>query len=95
MQGEIDEDPQQLFKSKFIDTLEQFLKSSIASTIMLVPSVRDIISDHAVFPQCELDSSLGQHPVSSIPCAFLLPEPSNTGNEISEYIFCRIHLDFP
>lgn len=31
--------------------------------VLLVPSVKDILSDHAVFPQCEFDKDVFQDPV--------------------------------
>ncbi|EIN12830.1 DNA polymerase alpha subunit B [Punctularia strigosozonata HHB-11173 SS5] len=56
--GDIDESPAQLFARVFVEPLREFLDSSPGSIALLVPSVRDMVSDHAVFPQAELSSHL-------------------------------------
>jgi DNA polymerase alpha subunit B len=61
--GMVDETPLDTFKRQFIAPLGDFLSQSPTSTVLLVPSVNDIISDHAVFPQCELDEEFRSDPV--------------------------------
>ncbi|KAF9219255.1 DNA polymerase alpha subunit B [Gyrodon lividus] len=68
--GDIDETPEQLFQSHFTEKLQNFLIQSPGTTILLVPSVNDLISDHAVFPQCELAVEF-----SGDPRIRLLPNP--------------------
>jgi DNA polymerase alpha subunit B len=70
----VDETPSDIFKRQFIALLQDFLSQSPTSTVLLVPSVNDIISDHAVFPQCELDDEFSSDPVgsSSAPSALKL-----------------------
>lgn len=63
--GLVDETPSDIFRRQFIAPLHDFLSQSPASTVLLVPSVNDIISDHAVFPQCELDNEFSSDPVCS------------------------------
>lgn len=60
--GMVDETPSDIFKRQFIAPLHDFLSQSPTSTVLLVPSVNDIISDHAVFPQCELDDEFCSDP---------------------------------
>ena len=63
--GRVDETPSEIFHRQFIDGLRDFLSLSPTSTVLIVPSVKDIISDHAVFPQCELSYEFsGGDPVS-------------------------------
>lgn len=52
--GDIDETPVEMFYRHFTDNLREFLDGSPASIVLLVPSVRDMISSHAAFPQLEL-----------------------------------------
>ncbi|KIK88801.1 hypothetical protein PAXRUDRAFT_688122 [Paxillus rubicundulus Ve08.2h10] len=52
--GDLDDTPERLFQSQFIEKLQTFLIQSPETTVLLVPSINDITSDHAVFPQCEL-----------------------------------------
>ncbi|KIJ59480.1 hypothetical protein HYDPIDRAFT_100652 [Hydnomerulius pinastri MD-312] len=71
--GEIDVTPEELFKRVFTDQLQEFLIQSPGSTVLLIPSVNDIISDHAVFPQCELGVEFGGDPRIRLlpnPCRF-------------------------
>lgn len=61
--GDIDSTPNQFFKEKFLDPLRVVLDMNPGSIAILVPSVRDMISHHAVYPQCELEKVLsgGDH----------------------------------
>ena len=52
-----------LFRDVFMKGLVEVLDTQPGSSAIIVPSVRDILSDHAVFPQCELDVS---QPVDSV-----------------------------
>lgn len=63
--GEIDHAPTEIFRQTFKEQLRDFLTASPDSLVLLVPSVRDILSDHPVFPQCELGSELSADAVSS------------------------------
>ncbi|KAG2153032.1 DNA polymerase alpha/epsilon subunit B-domain-containing protein [Suillus bovinus] len=69
--GIVDETPSDIFKHQFIVPLRDFLSQSPTSTVLLVPSVNDIVSDHAVFPQCELDDEF-----CGDPRIRLLPNPA-------------------
>ncbi|KAF8073613.1 DNA polymerase alpha/epsilon subunit B-domain-containing protein [Lyophyllum atratum] len=69
--GETDMVPAGLFRSLFIEPLRAFLDSCPGSIAILVPSVRDIVSQQAVFPQGELGSEL----TGSDPRIHLLPNP--------------------
>lgn len=64
--GDMDEAPTRLFERQFTERLQSFLLESPGSTILLVPSINDVISDHSVFPQCEFEPEFSKDPVSSI-----------------------------
>ncbi|KIJ17926.1 hypothetical protein PAXINDRAFT_9860 [Paxillus involutus ATCC 200175] len=68
--GDLDDTPERLFQCQFTEKLQTFLIQSPETTILLVPSINDIISDHAVFPQCELGVEF-----SGDPRIRLLPNP--------------------
>ncbi|KAL0952801.1 hypothetical protein HGRIS_007026 [Hohenbuehelia grisea] len=55
--GDVDLSPSQLFKREFTDPLSEFLNASSNSVAVIVPSVKDIVSSRAVFPQAELSSA--------------------------------------
>jgi DNA polymerase alpha subunit B len=56
-----------LFHAHFVGPLKAFLTTSPGSTVLMVPHVRDIISDHSAFPQPELSSDFfGLDSVSNI-----------------------------
>ncbi|KAL5518536.1 POL12 [Sanghuangporus vaninii] len=77
--GEVEEIPAKIFKRRFVEPLEDFLKASPQSLILLEPSIRDILSDHPVYPQCELDSVPFNDPRIK-----LIPNPSRfTINDVS------------
>jgi hypothetical protein len=52
--GDIDQSPTQLFKEQFLDEIQVYLDEFPSCTVILVPSVRDIMSEHASYPQSEL-----------------------------------------
>lgn len=61
--GDIDEDPVAIFHSQFTQNLQELLDSSPGSIVLLVPSVRDLISAHATFSQPELSAEFSGDPV--------------------------------
>ncbi|KAK7445460.1 DNA-directed DNA polymerase alpha subunit pol12 [Stygiomarasmius scandens] len=69
--GEVDETPLAFFQRIFLEPLSDFLSSSPASLAILVPSVRDLASSHAVFPQSEFRPEVSMHARIK-----LLPNPS-------------------
>lgn len=62
--GEIDSPPAQIFREHFIRNLRDYLDLSSGSIVLLVPSVRDLINNHAVFPQGEFDAEFAGDSVS-------------------------------
>ncbi|KAF4617164.1 hypothetical protein D9613_005990 [Agrocybe pediades] len=78
--GDIDLSPANLFRAHFIDPIKAFLTASPGSIVIMVPSVRDLTSTHAAFPQPEFDIDA----LSSDPRIHLLPNPARfTINDIS------------
>jgi hypothetical protein len=63
--GDIDSTPAHVFRAHFTQNLRDFLDFSPGSIVLLVPSIRDIINDHAVFPQREFDTVFSGDPVST------------------------------
>ncbi|KAG6836140.1 hypothetical protein H0H93_010973 [Arthromyces matolae] len=70
--GDIDIPPADLFRSLIIKPLKAYLDANPGSIAILVPSVRDIISTQAVYPQGEL----GVEYTASDPRIHLLPNPA-------------------
>jgi len=63
--GDGDTTPADLFRSRFLDPLRSYLNSFPGSIAVMVPSVRDLASTQAVFPQGELSIERSDvHPVS-------------------------------
>lgn len=62
--GDVDQSPASLFHDVFLRGLSDLLDDLPGSIAVIVPSVRDIISDHAVFPQSELRVKGDLNPVS-------------------------------
>ncbi|KAF5355229.1 hypothetical protein D9758_005997 [Tetrapyrgos nigripes] len=71
--GEVDEGPLTFFRRVFLEPLRDFLASSPLSIVALIPSIRDLISSHVVFPQCELGPEAS---LSNQPRIKLLPNPA-------------------
>ncbi|KAI0335848.1 DNA polymerase alpha, subunit B [Cubamyces sp. BRFM 1775] len=69
--GDVDMPPRDMFITQFVDKLRDFLDASPGSIVLLLPSPRDILSEHAVFPQCELPRALCDDPRIR-----LLPNPA-------------------
>lgn len=59
----MDETPSEMFHRHFTEGLREFLDESPGSIAILVPSVRDIISSHAAFPQAELEAEFARDSV--------------------------------
>jgi DNA polymerase alpha subunit B len=62
--GDVDYTPKEMFELHFVERLRSLLASQPDLMILLVPSVKDILSDHAVLPQSELERDLFPDPVS-------------------------------
>ena len=62
--GEIDSSPAEIFLENFATQLQAFLDLSPRSLVLLVPSVRDVIHNHVVFPQSEFHSEYAGDRVS-------------------------------
>jgi DNA polymerase alpha subunit B len=56
--GETDYTPRELFRTHFEQHLSDFLASTPHAMILVVPSVQDMLSDHAVFPQPRMNAEL-------------------------------------
>ncbi|KAF9077663.1 DNA polymerase alpha/epsilon subunit B-domain-containing protein [Rhodocollybia butyracea] len=52
-EGDVDESPLEMFQRIFLEPLRDILNSSPGSIAVLIPSVRDMITSHAVYPQSE------------------------------------------
>jgi hypothetical protein len=55
--GDADQTAAELFYTQFTENLHDFLEASPDSLVLIVPSVRDMISRHCVYPQAPLDIS--------------------------------------
>ena len=62
--GDLDRNPATMFREVFLNKLSELLDDLPGSIALIVPSVRDIVSDHAVFPQSELQIEGDLDPVS-------------------------------
>ncbi|KIY46029.1 DNA polymerase alpha, subunit B [Fistulina hepatica ATCC 64428] len=71
-QGDIDDTPLSLFRRTFVDPIQKYLSSNPGSIAVIVPSVHDLISTHAAYPQPSLDSDL----ISKNPRIYMVPNPS-------------------
>ncbi|KAI0689714.1 DNA polymerase alpha/epsilon subunit B-domain-containing protein [Cytidiella melzeri] len=73
--GEINDTPAALFRKTFLDPLSEVLDKMPGAVALLVPSVKDALNNHAVFPQSELDAALTEdlriHFLPN-PCHFML-----------------------
>jgi len=61
MDGETDLFPEDIFKEYISPKINEFYQNSPHSTIILIPSLNDIISESLCFPQPPLDSSIVPH----------------------------------
>ena len=63
--GDSDTPPSMIYQARFLNPLIAFLNASPESMVLLMPSVRDLLSHHAVYPQSEYPhKQTGGHPVS-------------------------------
>lgn len=62
----MDMTPMDLFRSTLLEPLQQLLDGLPGTTVVTVPSVRDLVSDHAVFPQSEFGANAFDDPASPI-----------------------------
>ncbi|KAJ7075887.1 DNA polymerase alpha/epsilon subunit B-domain-containing protein [Mycena belliarum] len=69
--GEVDSTPLNLFRTRFADPLSKYLDLVPGSVALIIPSPRDMISNHAVFPQCEFSADAAR----GDPRIHLLPNP--------------------
>ncbi|TFK20610.1 alpha DNA polymerase [Coprinopsis marcescibilis] len=78
--GESDTLPSSIFQARFMNPIRKFLTVSPSSIVVLIPCVRDMISDHCVFPQKEFSSEItGGDPriiVQPNPARFLINDIS-------------------
>ena len=65
--GDVDETPEQLFTKHFAEKIADILVERPSISFFVVPSVGDVLSEHASFPQCEFDASLLSHSVRAGP----------------------------
>nr|GAT50626.1 predicted protein [Mycena chlorophos] len=70
--GDVDSTPLSLFRTRFVDPLRSHLDSVPGSIAVIVPSVRDLVSHHAVYPQGELEKET----VKSDPRIHLVSNPA-------------------
>ena len=63
--GDVDETPEQLFANHFAQSIRDMLAEKHSMSFLVVPSVSDVLSEHASFPQSEFDASLLRHSVRS------------------------------
>ena len=62
--------PVDIFKDNVSFQLRRLVEASPSTWVLLVPSVRDIVSDHVAYPQGKLDKkALGLHHVSPVDVA--------------------------
>jgi len=74
--GDADQTPTELFHTQFTENLHDFLEASPDSSVLIVPSVRDMTSHHCVYPQSPFENpGLSGDPrikLLSNPCRFSL-----------------------
>ena len=61
--GDVDHTPEQIFANYFAKSIADILAENPAISFFIVPSVNETLSEHASFPQSELDASLLSHGV--------------------------------
>ncbi|KAI0304348.1 DNA polymerase alpha/epsilon subunit B-domain-containing protein [Multifurca ochricompacta] len=69
--GDTDQTPSELFHTQFTENVYDFLKASPNSLVLILPSVKDMVSHHNVYPQSPLNIS----GLSGDPRIKLLPNP--------------------
>ncbi|KDQ09882.1 hypothetical protein BOTBODRAFT_58411 [Botryobasidium botryosum FD-172 SS1] len=71
--GDIDETPAELFASRITAPLRALFNNASFPSVFVIPSVRDMISDHAAFPQSAFDTSVDPNFAKTL---IYLPNPS-------------------
>lgn len=61
--GDVGETPEQLFANHFAQSITDILAEKPSISFFVVPSISDTLSEHASFPQSELDISFLCHNV--------------------------------
>ena len=61
--GDVEMTPDAQFRTSILEPLQQLLDSLPGTTVLIVPSIRDLVNDHAVFPQAELGANIINDPV--------------------------------
>lgn len=79
-----------IFRTHFLQPLKDTLDALPDTVVMLIPSVRDLVHDHAVFPQAELSADIVNDPVRSLLARYLAYSSLS-----SEYLSSRIRRDSP
>jgi DNA polymerase alpha subunit B len=67
--GDLDETPTEIFRNQVASRLSTFTEDCPATAVIVIPSVRDMVSRHVAFPQAMLEKSpeLGLPKVRSRP----------------------------
>ena len=89
--GDVDETPEQLFAEHFAQNITDVLAEKPSISFFIVPSVSDVLSEHASFPQSEFDTSLLSHNVK----AGQKLELTFTESDLSAFTCSIIHADSP
>lgn len=55
--GDVDETPTEIFRRQISTRLTLLMESSPGTAVILIPSVRDLVSRHVAFPQTPLEKS--------------------------------------
>ncbi|PAV21803.1 DNA polymerase subunit B [Pyrrhoderma noxium] len=53
--GDLEQFPDDIFEEHFRKPIDKFLETSKSTLVLIQPGIRDLLSDHPVFPQRELD----------------------------------------
>lgn len=61
--------PNDIFKEQISARLQHLIDGSPSTVIILVPSVRDVVSRHVAFPQAMLEKDVLGLPKASLVCA--------------------------
>ncbi|GHJ84547.1 hypothetical protein NliqN6_0949 [Naganishia liquefaciens] len=86
--GDIDSTPMELFKQQISTRLTLLMESTPGTAVILVPSVRDLISRHVAFPQTPLEKSVELGLPKKVR---MLPNPANF--YVNETLFSVSSMD--
>ena len=53
--GDADQTATELFHTQFTESIHDLLEACPGSLVLIIPSVRDMINHHCVYPQAPLD----------------------------------------